>query len=134
MPKPLTKGVTEGAVQPKPVAPHITRSGTLVVTTNKSPACQSETKDSPPKEQQRALTLIESDDMAPPVTCKAFSMSIITLQPIVEALNKILDGNRSIVDTIRGIFRYIRELERAEGQRKEGLGLREEVSGLHKIF
>lgn len=121
-------------MQPKPVAPHITRSGTLVVIANESPACQSETKDSPPKEQQRALTLIESDDIAPPVTHKAFSMSIITLQPIVEALNKILDGNRSMVDTIRGIFRYIRELVRAEGQRKEGLGLREEVSGLHKIF
>jgi hypothetical protein len=115
--KPLTKGVMEGAAQPKSAAPRITRSGTMAAA-----------------KQQRVSALTESDDVAPPVSHKTFSTTIITLQPIVEALNKILDGNGSTVDTIRGIFRYIGEMERVEGQWKEGSGPQEEVSGICKLF
>jgi DNA repair ATPase RecN len=124
----------EGAAQPKPAAPRITRSGSLAAANIKSPVHQNGAKDSQLKEKQRAPTPAESNDVAPPTARKAFSTSINTLQPIVEALNKILDGDGSTVDTIRWIFGYIREMEKAEEQREESPGSQEKVSDLHKIF
>ena len=51
---------------------------------------------------------------------------IATLQPIVEALNKILDGNGSTVDIIKGIFKCIKEVEAAERDNKDRMEMQAE--------
>jgi hypothetical protein len=61
-------------------------------------------------------------------------MSIATLQPIVEALNKILVGNGLTVDTIKGIFKYIKEVEAAERNNKDRMEMQAEVSSFCKAF
>ena len=65
---------------------------------------------------------------------KEFSTSIATLQPIVEALNKILDGNGSTIVIIKGVFRYIKELETAEGHNKDKLEIQAKVSSFRNAF
>ena len=134
MPKPPTKGVTEGAAHLKPTAPRITRSGTLVVMNSKTLVNQNGEKDSPSKEKLGDPPPTESTDKATTTAHKAFSTSISTLQPIVEALNRILAGDGSTVDIIKWIFGYIRDMEKAEKQRKGSVESQEKVSDIHKTF
>jgi hypothetical protein len=114
MPKPPTKGVMEGAAQPKPMAPCITRSGSLVAMNSKTLANQNGEKDSPSKKKQGALITPESTDVVTATTRKTFSTLISTFQPIVEALNRILARDGSTVDTIKWIFGYIRDLKKVD--------------------
>ena len=134
MPKPPTKGVQEGVAHPKPAAPCITRSGTLAVTNGKTPVIQNGEKDSPSKEKQGDPPPTESTDEVTAKALNAFSTSLSTLQPIVEALNRILAGDGSTVDTIKWIFGYIRDMEKAEKQRKGSAESQEKVSDIHKTF
>jgi len=73
-------------------------------------------------------------DVAHAPAHKEFSTSIATLQPIVEALNKILNGNGLTIVIIKGVFRYIKELETAEGHNKDKLEIQTEVSSFCNAF
>ena len=76
----------------------------------------------------------ESTDAVTGMACTAFSTSISSLQPIVEALNRILIGDGSTVDSIRWIFGYIRDMEKADEQKKRSMESQEKVSDIHKTF
>ena len=122
MPKPPTKVGVEGQAQPKPVPhnPWITRLGmaTLAVATDKPISQQSTTKELTPA--------------AVPVTHRIDTTSIAILQPIVEALNKILDGEDLPECIINGVFKYIRESEKTDKSSRDRLEIQEEVSSLRK--
>ena len=70
----------------------------------------------------------------PPTSRKGFATSIATLQPVVEALNKILDGDGSTINIIKGVFKYIKELEAVEKKDKDRLEIQAEVSSFCKAF
>ena len=132
MPNPPVKGASDGALPPKPAASRITRSGTLTTSNSKS---TSESKGKSTKDQHsEQIAEAEDNDVSPRPTRKEFSMSITTLQPIVEALNKILDGNSSTIETIKWIFKYIKEMEAAERENKEKMEIQAEVSSFRKAF
>jgi hypothetical protein len=76
----------------------------------------------------------EASDVAAPATNRITSTPIALLQPIVEALNRILDGEDSMEHIIDGIFRYIRELGRLERVIRERQEVQAEVSALCKAF
>ena len=131
MPNPPTKGASAGAPQSKTAAPRITRASALAAASSKNLSDPNETA---PNEQQHAQTSEVTADAACTSACRSFYTSIDTLQPIVEALYKILDGNGSTVDIIKGIFRYIREIEELEGHNKGRLEIQTEVSSLSSAF
>ena len=76
MPKPPTKGVTDGVTQPKPAAPRVTRAGMLAAGNTKSSAPPNGAKDKPSKERQGDQTLAESYDMVTPVPHKVISPAL----------------------------------------------------------
>ena len=131
MPNPPSKGASAGAPPPKPAAPRATRSSTLAAASSKN---LSDTIETVPNEQQHTLITEAVADVARTSARKGFSTSLGTLQPIVEALHKILDGNGSTIDIIKGIFRYIRELEATEGRSKDRLEIQTEVSSFRDAF
>ena len=131
MPNPPTKGASAGAPQSKTAAPCITRASALAAASSKN---LSDPKETAPNEQQHTQTTEAAADMAHTLTRKGFSTSIDTLQPIVEALNKILDGNGSTIDIIKGIFRYIREIEAMEARNQDRLEIQAEVSTFSNAF
>ena len=131
MPNPPTKGALAGALQSKTAAPHITRASALAAASSKNLSDPNETA---PNEQQHTQTSEVAADVARTSARRSFYTSINTLQPIVEALYKILDGNGSTVDIIKGIFRYIREIEELEGHNKGRLEIQTEVSSLSSAF
>jgi len=131
MPKPPTKGASDGVSLPKPAVPCITRSGTLTAASSKT---ISEPNEAASKDQQPILTIDEGAVEALAPARKDFATSITTLQPIVEALNKILVGNSSSIDIIKGIFRYIKELEAAERDNRDRIEIQAEVSSFRKAF
>ena len=108
---PPTKGASARALQPKPVALHITRSSTSAAASSKNLSNPNEAA-LIKKQHMQAIEPVASMVHVP--AYKEFSTSIATLQPIVEALNKILDGNGSTIAIIKGVFRYIKELETAD--------------------
>ena len=132
MPKPPTKGDTDGAGFPKPTVPRVTRLSTLATISSRKTI--SESNETPPKNQQITQITEAEADVAPPTARKDFSTSIATLQPIVEALNKILDGDGSTINIIKGVFKYIKELEVAEKRDKDRLEIQAEVSSFRKAF
>ena len=128
----LDHNTSEGAPPPKPAASRVTRSGTLIASTSKP---SSDTKGKPTKDQHNEpIAEAEDNDVSPRLARKEFSTSIATLQPVVEALNKILDGNGSTIEIIKWIFKYIREMESAERENKEKLEMQAEVSSFRKAF
>ena len=85
-------------------------------------------------QHNKLIAIAEDNDMLPRLTCREFSMTIATLQPIVEALNKILAGNGSMVDTIKWGFSYIKEMEIVEWENKEKMEIQAKVSSFCKAF
>jgi hypothetical protein len=61
----------------------------------------------------------EATDVADSTTYRITSTQITLLQPIVKALNRILDGVDSKECIIEGIFRYIRESEKTKRAARE---------------
>lgn len=132
MPKPPTKGDADGAGLPKSAAPRMTRSGTLATASSKK--ALSESNEPTPREQQAAQITEVEVDVSSLSSRKDFSTTIATLQPVVEALNKILIGDGSTINIIKGVFKYIRELETAERRDKDRLEIQAEVSSFRKAF
>ena len=128
---PPTKGASAGSPQSKPMVPCITRLSTLAVASSKN---LSDPKEAASSKHQHTQTIKVAADVARMSACKEFSTSIATLQPIVEALNKVLDGNGSTIDIIKGVFRYIKELETAEGFNKDRLEIQAEMSSFRNAF
>ena len=120
MPKPPSKGGAESHGQPKPAPsnPRLTRSAAQAVANGKPISQQTET----------------GNDVAAPATNRVTSTTITILQPIVEALNRILDGEDSSERIIEGVFRYIRESEKTERVTRERQEVQAEVSALRKAF
>jgi len=141
MPNPPNNGGSEGQTQAKavPSNPRITRSGTAIqaAANGKPVSQQSTTKELSSKEKNKSEKSAEATDKTPAATCRLVTTSTALLQPIVEALNKILNGEGPTEHIIEGIFRYIKEAEkveriaRASKERKE---VQEKVSSLHKGF
>jgi hypothetical protein len=75
---------------------------------------QSITKEMSTKVHNRDRIIKKASDMAALAINRITSTLIALLQPIIEALNRILDGKDSIKHIIDRIFRYIRESERSE--------------------
>ena len=132
MPKPPTKGGAGSHTQPKP-APINLRLTRL--------AAQATAIGNPNNQQglTKELSTIEyneekSADVATSTTKRVTSTKIAILQPIVEALNKILDGEDSKECIIDGIFRYIRESEKTERVAREKQEIQAEVSAIRKAF
>lgn len=135
--KPPAKGALDGVPPPKPAASCITRSGTSGMQTASSNKPMSVPKATSINDQQIELIAEEEhndNDVALSETCKDFSTTLATLQPIVEALNKILAGNSLTVETIKWIFKYIRKLEAAERENKEKMEIQAKVSSFRKAF
>jgi hypothetical protein len=129
--KPLAKGASDRPMHLKPTVPCITRLGSLAAANSKP---ISEEKEAPLKDWQIKPIAEGVTDVASPSMHRDFSTLITTLQPIVEALNKILDGNGLTVDTIKGIFKYIKEVEAAERGNKDRMEMQAEVSSFCKAF
>ena len=119
---------------PAPSNLRLTRSAAQAVAASKPNSQQKLTKELSPKEYNKDIIVDETTDMAVPVTKRTTSTSITLLQPIVEALNKILDGEDSTERIIDGIFRYIRESERMEKVAREKQEVQAKVSALRKAF
>jgi hypothetical protein len=119
--KPPNKGGMESHVQPKlaPSNPCLTRSATQAAASGKPISQQSLAKELSTKEHNKDRIVEETIDVAAPATYRITSTLIALLQPIVEALNKILDGKDSKEQIIEGIFRYIRESEKTERAARE---------------
>ena len=120
MPKPPSKGGAESHGQPKPAPSNtrLTRSAAQAVANGKPISQQTEAR----------------NDVAAPATNRVTSTTITILQPIVEALNRILDGEDSSERIIEGVFRYIRESEKTERVTRERQEVQAEVSALRKAF
>ena len=136
MPKPPNKGGTEGLTQPKPAPGNarLTRSTTQAVLTGKPSSQQSLAKELSTKEHNKDRIVEEATDVAEPTAYRIISTPITLLQPIVEALNMLLDGVNSKEHVIEGIFRYIRESEKTERAAREKQEIQAEVSALRKAF
>jgi hypothetical protein len=104
------------------------------VAAGKPASQQSETKELSAKEHNKDRNMEGTSDMAATATNRITSILITLLQPIVEALNKILDGEDSMEHIIDGIFRYIRESEKMERLTREKQEVQVEVSALCKAF
>ena len=128
---PPTKGASAGVPQPKPAVPRVTRSSTSAAASSKN---LSDPNEAASNEKQHTQATESPADVALAPPHKEFFTSIATLQPIVEALNKILDGNGSTIVIIKGVFRYIKELEMAEGRDKGKLEIQAEVSSFRNAF
>ena len=100
----------------------------------KTPVIQNGKKDLLSKEKQGDPPPTESTNKVTAKALNAFSILLSTLQPIVEALNRILAGDGLTVDTIKWIFGYIRDMEKAKKQRKGSMEPQEKVSDIHKTF
>ena len=131
MPKPLNRGGAEGQAQPKPT--HHTRSVTQSTTNGKPTSQQSTSKANAVKDQQKGdPTVAEDNDVATTAKADVTTTSIMTLKPIVEGLNKILNGEEPPERVIKGIFKYIRKLEKTEKEDEERREIQMEVSALRK--
>ena len=118
-----------------PSNPRLTRSAAQAVAAGKPNSQQKLTKELSPKEHNKDIIIVdETTDMAVPATKRTTSTSIMLPQPVVEALNKILDGEDSTERIIDGIFRYIRESERTEKVAREKQEVQAKVSALRKAF
>jgi len=131
MPNPPSKGALAGAPQPKPAVLRVTRSSTSAAASSKN---LSDPNEAALSGKQHTQAIEPVADVAHTPAHKEFSTSIATLQPIVEALNKILNGNGSTIVIIKGVFRYIKELETAEGCNKDKLEIQTEVSSFCNTF
>ena len=138
---PPNNGGSEGQTQAKVVLSNlqITRLGTAIwaAANGKPVSQQSTTKEFSSKEKNKSKKSTEATDEMPAATCRLVTTSTVLLQPIVEALNKILDGKGLTEHIIEGIFRYIKEAEKAERiarASKERKEVQEEVSSLCKGF
>ena len=136
MPKPPTKGGAESHAQPKPAPsnPRLTRSSAQAVASSKPASQHNITNELSSKEHNKDRNAEETTDVATPAANRITSTPITLLQPIVEALNKILDGEGSMEHIIDGIFRYIRESGKAERITREKREIQAEVSALQKAF
>jgi len=147
MSKPPNKGGTEGQTQPKlvPGNPRTTRSSTATQAAAKGKPLsqQSITKETNSKEQSKEEKAADVNDVAVPVpavapgTHRIAITKVMLLQPIVEALNRILDGDDSTERIIDGMFKYIKDSEREERksrEAKERKEVQDKVSSLRKGF
>ena len=139
--KPPNKGGLEGQIQSKLVLgnPQITRSSTAMqaAAKGKPHSQQSIMKELNTKEQTNEERTADVKNVAAPGTHRIAITKVALLQPIVEALNRILDGNDSTERIIDGMFKYIRESEREEKRSrevKEKQEVQDEVSSLCKGF
>jgi hypothetical protein len=132
MPKPPTKGGVESHAQPKPAPnnPRLTRSAAQAAAAGKPNSQQGLTKELSTNECNEDKTEEKTADVATSTTKRITSTPIVILQPIIEALNKILDGEDSKECIIDGIFRYIRESEKTERVAREKQEIQAEVSAL----
>jgi hypothetical protein len=113
MPKPLNRGGAESQIQPKLV--HHTRSVTHTTAISKPISQQSTLRASAIKDQQKGdPSLMEANDMATTVKAIVLTITIVTMKPILEGLNKILNREESPKCIIKGIVKYIRKLEAME--------------------
>jgi hypothetical protein len=118
MPKPLNRGGAESQVQPKLV--HHTRLVTHTAAISKPISQQSTSRASAIKDQQKGdPSPMEANDMATTVKAIVLTTTIMTMKPIIEGLNKILNGEESPKCAIKGIVKYIRKLEAMEKEDKE---------------
>lgn len=145
--KPPNKGGTEGQTQPKLVLGNlqITRlsTATQAAAKGKPLSQQSIMKETNSKEQSKEEKAADMNDVAVPVpavapgTYRIAITKVTLLQPIVEALNKILDGDDSTERIIDGMFKYIKDSEweeRKSREAKERKEVQDEVSSLCKGF
>jgi hypothetical protein len=131
MPKPFNRGGPESQAQPKPA--HHTRSVTHTTANGKPNSQQSTLRVTIAKDQQKVDPIAaEANDVATTANAEVTTTSIATLQPIVEGLNKILNGEESPECVIKGIFKYIRKLEKTEKEDEERCKIQMEVSALRK--
>ena len=75
---------------------------------------QSTTKVVDTMEQRKNKKTTEANNVVVPATYRIATTSLALLQPIIEALNKILDSEDSTECIIEGIFKYINESEKKE--------------------
>ena len=115
---------------PAPINPRLTRSATQATAVGNPNNQQGLTKELSTIEYNEDKTEEKSADMATSTTKRVTSTKIVILQPIVEALNKILDGEDSKECIIDGIFRYIRESEKTERVAREKQEIQAEVSAI----
>jgi len=140
MPKPPDIGGSEGQSQARlvPSNPRITRLATATqATVNGKPISQQRTKKELSKEQNNGEKSAEVSVRASAATCRPAVTLTALLQPIVEALYKILDGEDSPEHIIEGIFKYIKEsekVERATRATKERKEVQDKVSSMCKGF
>jgi len=98
---------------------------------------QSITKELNTKEQCNEERMADANDMAAPGTHRIAITKVVLLQLIVEALNRILDGNDSTECIIDRMFKYIKESEwekRRSREVKEKQEVQDKVSSLCKGF
>ena len=97
MSKPPNKGGVESQAQLKsaPSNPRLTRSSAQAAAASKPISQQNLTKEMTIKEHNKVRSVEEATDVAAPATYRITSTTITLMQPIVEALNKILDGEES---------------------------------------
>jgi len=145
--KPPNKEGTEGQTQSKLVPGNlwITRlsMATQATAKGKPLSQQSITKELNTKEQSKEEKMADANDVTAPFTVAAPGThriaitKIALLQPIVEALNRILDGNNSTECIIDRMFKYIKESEweeRKSREAKEKKEVQDKVSSLCKGF
>ena len=131
MPKPPNRGGAESQALPKPA--HHTRSVTQTTANGKPTSQQSISRVSSAKDQQKDdPTVTVANDVATAAKAEVITTSIVTMQPIVEGLNKILSGEESPERVIKGILKYIRKLEKTEKEDEERREIQMEVSALRK--
>ena len=139
MPKPPIKGGAEAQSQPRPAPlnPRITRSATATqAVANGKPISQQSTTANEliTNVQNRKDKSAEANDVAAPEGRRIVTTSVALLQPIVDALNKMLDGEDTPERIIDGIFSYVRGAEKTERATRERLEIQMEVSALRKAF
>ena len=131
MPKPLNRGGAESQAQPKPV--HHTRSVTQMSAIGKPNSQQSTMRISAVKDQQKGdPSATEANDVATITKAEVITTTLVTMQPIIDGLNKILSGEESPQCIIKGIVKYTRKLEKMEKEDKERREIQMEVSALRK--
>jgi len=71
---------------------------------------------------------------AKPIANRFTTTSIGLLQPIVNALNKVIDGEMTTDQFIEGAFNYIIGVEKAEGESKQKPQAQAETNALHQAI